>query len=74
VDTNIFFRVVKAGFSQRRKTLLNALHGGLQLDKERITALLTQAGIDPGMRAQNLSMDQWHAIYTIYRSIQTSVQ
>src|SRR5688572_23977773 len=40
VDTRLFFRIVKAGFSQRRKTILNSLSAGLQLGREQTAALL----------------------------------
>lgn len=66
VDTRTFFRVVKAGFAQRRKTLLNSLSGGLQLDRAATEALLAQAGILPTVRAQALSLDQWYELYKAY--------
>ena len=66
VDTKTFFRVVRAGFSQRRKTLLNSLSGGLQLEKTAAAALLENAGIDGGRRAQSLSLSEWHDLYLVY--------
>jgi 16S rRNA (adenine1518-N6/adenine1519-N6)-dimethyltransferase len=66
VDTKTFFRIVKAGFAQRRKTLLNSLSAGLQLDRTATIALLEKASIVPTTRAQSLSLDQWHALYTAY--------
>jgi 16S rRNA (adenine1518-N6/adenine1519-N6)-dimethyltransferase len=63
VDTKRFFRLVKAGFSQRRKTLLNSLSSGLHLSREATNELLENAGILPTTRAQALSLDQWHALY-----------
>lgn len=65
VDIREFFRIVKAGFSQRRKTLLNSLSAGLHLDRTQTTDILINAGIDPQTRAQNLSLEQWHEIYKI---------
>jgi 16S rRNA (adenine1518-N6/adenine1519-N6)-dimethyltransferase len=58
-----FFRVVKAGFSQKRKTLLNSLSGGLALSKDDARALLARAGVEPTRRAQTLSLDEWYALY-----------
>jgi 16S rRNA (adenine1518-N6/adenine1519-N6)-dimethyltransferase len=58
-----FFRLVRIGFSQRRKTLLNALSGGLHLDKAVITDLLSSVEINSGRRAQTLSLHEWHSIY-----------
>jgi 16S rRNA (adenine1518-N6/adenine1519-N6)-dimethyltransferase len=63
VDTKAFFRVVKAGFAQRRKTLLNSLSGGLQLNRQETEALIIKAGLAPTVRAQNLSLEDWHSLY-----------
>ncbi len=58
-EKKVFFRVVKAGFSNRRKTLLNSLSGGLQLTKDETKAILVNSGIDPGSRPQELSLEGW---------------
>lgn len=63
VDPKQFFRIVRAGFGERRKTLRNSLSGGLHISKEDSEALLSHAGIDPGLRAQALSLADWHALY-----------
>lgn len=63
VDTKKFFRLAKAGFAQRRKTLLNSLGAGLHLGREDAQALLEAAGIEPARRAQTLSLDEWHRLY-----------
>ena len=70
IDTKAFFRVVKAGFSQRRKTLLNSLSAGLQLGRERTAALLSSAGIPAGQRAQALTLAQWYELYQRYSSLE----
>ena len=62
VDRRLFFRIVKAGFSQRRKTILNSLSAGLQLSREETTELLEAADIPPTARAQNLTLDDWYAL------------
>jgi len=62
VDVALFFRVVKAGFAQRRKTILNSLSAGLRLDRTQTTQLLEVAGIKPTDRAQTLSLDDWHRL------------
>ncbi len=63
-DERRFFTVVKAGFAQRRKTLLNSLLSSeaISLDKPDLSALLTRLGIDPGIRAERLSLAQFAAI------------
>ncbi|MBN8654956.1 MAG: ribosomal RNA small subunit methyltransferase A [Anaerolineae bacterium] len=57
-----FFKVIKAGFSQKRKTLRNSLSAGLQMKPAQAEALLTQAGIDPMRRAETLSIEEWKAL------------
>lgn len=63
VDTKVFFRLVKAGFAQRRKTLLNSLSAGLHLSKEQTAALCASVDIDSRRRAQTLSLEEWHNLY-----------
>ena len=64
-DPTRFFAIVRAGFGQKRKQLLNSLSGGLGLDKAQIRAALETAGIDPRRRAQTLSLDEWGALYAV---------
>jgi 16S rRNA (adenine1518-N6/adenine1519-N6)-dimethyltransferase len=54
-----FFRLAKAGFSQKRKTLRNALSGGLAIQPSQAEELLHAAGIDPKRRAETLNLDEW---------------
>lgn len=68
VDNQKFFRIVKAGFSNRRKTLLNSLSNGLNLNRTATENLLNQAGIKPNLRPQELSLDEWHKLYLINKS------
>ncbi len=49
-----FGAVVKAAFSQRRKTLANSLAGGLGLNRAETAEYITRAGLDPGCRAEIL--------------------
>jgi 16S rRNA (adenine1518-N6/adenine1519-N6)-dimethyltransferase len=58
-DIQAFFRVVRAGFGQKRKQLKNALAAGLGLPAAEVSAALTRAGVDPRRRAQTLSLDEW---------------
>lgn len=55
----VFFRVARAGFGQKRKTLRNSLRGGLGLPAAQVEAALAEAGIDPRRRAETLSLDEW---------------
>lgn len=54
-EQEVFNRVVKAAFSQRRKTLLNSVSGGLAMPKDQVQRAVAQAGLDPGARAETLS-------------------
>ncbi|HYG83535.1 MAG TPA: 16S rRNA (adenine(1518)-N(6)/adenine(1519)-N(6))-dimethyltransferase RsmA [Verrucomicrobiae bacterium] len=54
-----FFKVVKAGFSAKRKKLRSSLSGGLQLPKPTIETLVRAANINPDARAEALTLDDW---------------
>ncbi len=54
-----FFRVVRAGFGQRRKQIHNALAAGLALPNAVVREALAQSGIDPRRRAETLEIDEW---------------
>jgi len=54
-----FFRLAKAGFSQKRKTLRNSLSAGLQCSTGEAATLLESAGIDPQRRAETLDLNEW---------------
>ena len=54
-----FFRVVRASFGQRRKTILNSLASGLALPKQEVSQLLENAGIPANARAEQLTMEQF---------------
>jgi 16S rRNA (adenine1518-N6/adenine1519-N6)-dimethyltransferase len=69
LDYKLYFRVVKAGFSQKRKTILNSLSGGLQLDKVTVRAMCQQANIEPTRRAQTLSLEDWYWLYKVYAQV-----
>jgi len=62
-----FFAVVKAGFGQRRKTLLNALTGLDGLAKDEISVVMAIAGIDPVRRAETLSLEEFAALANALR-------
>jgi len=61
-DHGEFFRIVRAGFGQRRKQLKNSLAAGLELPSAESVALLRAAGIDPTRRAETLSLAEWAAL------------
>ncbi|OGX43115.1 MAG: hypothetical protein A3F87_04550 [Omnitrophica WOR_2 bacterium RIFCSPLOWO2_12_FULL_51_24] len=63
-DADKFFAVVRAGFGQRRKTLLNSLLSSeaITLDKNALAELLKKIDIDPGIRAERLSLEEFARI------------
>jgi 16S rRNA (adenine1518-N6/adenine1519-N6)-dimethyltransferase len=64
-DEKAFFRLVKAGFSSRRKKLRTALAGGLNISVAEAEKLLQTAEIDPNRRAQDLAIDDWFNLYAV---------
>ena len=63
VDTKVFFRLVKAGFGQRRKTLLNSLSAGLHVSKTDVQTVCEKVDIDTRRRAQTLTLEEWYSLY-----------
>lgn len=58
-DDKFFFKVIKAAFSQRRKTILNSIYAGFgkRIEKEELIRIFESVGIDPGDRAERISID-----------------
>ena len=61
-DRDQFFAVVKAGFSQKRKQLHNALAAGLAQSQAQVAAALERAGVDASRRAETLTLDEWASV------------
>ncbi len=59
VSSELFFKIVKAGFSQPRKQLGNNLSKILKLDKQQIGLWLSKNKLNPTQRAETLSIDDW---------------
>jgi 16S rRNA (adenine1518-N6/adenine1519-N6)-dimethyltransferase len=57
-----FFRVVKAGFSAKRKKLRSSLAGGLGISKDQAEMFLRTATISPDARAEDLTIGQWRQL------------
>lgn len=64
-DEKLFFRVVKASFAQRRKTVLNSVSSGLSMDKATVTRIMEQAGVSPLARAEQLSLEDFAALANV---------
>ena len=63
LDEEDFFRILKIGFSAKRKKLINNLENGLRLGKNEISSLFQKLGFDPNIRAQNLSLENWVKLF-----------
>lgn len=57
-----FFTLIKAGFSQKRKTLRNSLSSGLHISPANAADLLRRADIDSQRRAETLSIEEWERL------------
>jgi 16S rRNA (adenine1518-N6/adenine1519-N6)-dimethyltransferase len=64
-DPHQLFRLIKAGFGEKRKQLKNSLSGGLNLSPELATDVLKSARLQPTARAQELDMNQWERLYRV---------
>jgi 16S rRNA (adenine1518-N6/adenine1519-N6)-dimethyltransferase len=61
-----FFRIVRAGFSARRKTILNNFSNSLHLDRKTTEEKIKKAGLIPTQRAQELSMEDWKKLTKVF--------
>ena len=69
--TDLFFKVVKAGFSQPRKQLAGNLSKILELEKPKVEKWLSTNNINPKQRAETLSVEDWinlaNSLYLAWR-------
>ncbi len=58
---DLFFKIVRASFGQRRKTVVNSLNASsvVNCEKPELDSMLTEAGISPGQRAETISIEQF---------------
>ncbi len=61
-DEKMLFAVIKASFAQRRKTILNGLSNSLNFSKDLINESLVSAGINPGIRGEKLTLEEFGRI------------
>lgn len=67
-DRKLFFRVVKAAFGMRRKTLLNALSAGLNVSKDLVKEVMDSCAIDPKRRGETLSIEEFGQLADAFES------
>lgn len=70
VNEKDFFRVVKAGFSMKRKKLRSSLAGGLGITKDVTLQLLKKAAVDPDKRAEELTIADWIRLTQYFTLVQ----
>lgn len=68
-DEEFFFRMVKAAFSQRRKTLVNSVSAGMGADKTAVAKAVEICGLKPSIRPEELSMEQLIAFSEALRNV-----
>ena len=67
INEKEFFRLVKIGFSARRKMLKNNLAAGYKIDQKIIAEKIKMAGISENCRPQELSVDDWLKLFNLFR-------
>jgi 16S rRNA (adenine1518-N6/adenine1519-N6)-dimethyltransferase len=70
-DMKLFFRLIKVAFAQRRKTLSNSLRSGINITKEGLAELLKKSTIEPTIRPQELSIEDWNRLIKNLKSLGT---
>lgn len=66
-ESKSFFRVIRAGFSAKRKTLSNNLSASFRIDKKDVQEILQKVGIVSNTRAQELSVEDWKKLSKLFK-------
>lgn len=69
IDVHLFFKIVKAGFSQKRKQLANNLSKSLNVEKKKINEWLLKNNLNPAQRAETLSVEDWINLANNYSAL-----
>ena len=67
-DISSFLTLARAGFAAPRKRLRNSLAIGMRVEAAEGEAVITRAGLDPGQRPAELSLEDWRALYFARRA------
>jgi len=62
IEPEFFFKIVKAGFAAKRRQVHNSLSATLRLEKDLVLKILKEAKIDPMLRAEDLTLEQWFSL------------
>ena len=67
-DEKLMFRIIRASFNQRRKTLANGLKNSqeLQFTKEQVEQAITECGLPLNIRGEALTLEQFAALADIF--------
>ena len=71
---DLFFRVVRSGFGQKRKQLKNSLGAGMGFSHAAAAKILEDAGVDPSRRAETLALEEWAGITRVIAAQQVGTQ
>ena len=69
-DEKAFFSLIRAAFSQRRKTAANAISNGLQLPKATVLSALEAAHLDPRSRPEQLTLQDYCALQAAFQAVE----
>jgi len=70
-DPDLFFKIVKAGFSSKRRQIHNSLSATLRLEKDITNNILRESKINPTLRAEDLTLKQWFYLFKTIEKIYT---
>ena len=70
IDDNFMFKIIRASFNQRRKTLQNGLNNAsnLNVNKEQVVAALEKMGLPATVRGEALSLEQFAALSNLLKA------
>src|SRR5439155_26952956 len=71
---DLFFKVVRAGFGQKRKQLKNSVGSGLGLSHAAAAKILEEAGVEPSRRAETLTLEEWARVTRVVAEQQIVLQ
>lgn len=69
IDEGLFLKIVKAGFSAKRRQIHNSLAATLRLEKDKVLELLKKAQISPELRAEDLSLADWIKLVKAFQAM-----
>mgnify|MGYP005831650133 CR=1 FL=1 len=68
VNTKKFFQIVRAGFSSKRKMLINNLSASFHIPKNQLLEWIKKSGLEPRVRAEKLELEEWIKLYTNFNN------